>query len=97
MFFVFCLMIAIVVLWVVLMASTLLSLRWSRRDSGTRVAVRLIMAIVPVLIGYFLATFHLRFSMDGSSVNVSRPFVLPVISGIVATACWLLAQRRPRA
>ena len=93
MFFVFCIVVAILVAWLLLMASGWLSLRWSRRNPKTRMIPRLILAVVPVLAGFFLFRFHLRFTWNNTAVNLSWPFTLPIALGIIAIVFWLRAER----
>jgi energy-coupling factor transporter transmembrane protein EcfT len=84
MFLVFCFVAAILVAWVLLMVSGWLSLRWSRRIPERRSALRLVLAVVPVLVGLFLFRFHLRWTMNNVTVNLSWPFVIPISIGVFA-------------
>lgn len=92
--FVFCCVLAILVAWVLLVLSAMLSLCWSRGSPDRRPALRLVLAIVPVLAGLFLCEFHLRWTMDGTTLNLSWPFVIPTGLGIVALVAWWRARRR---
>lgn len=89
MLLVFCIMAGIIVLWAALTVSAWLSLRWSQRPSPQRARLRLVMAVVPLLAGYFLFTYHLRFTMNGSTIGVSWIFLLPIVLGALATVVWM--------
>jgi cytochrome bd-type quinol oxidase subunit 2 len=84
---------AIVVTWLALVASAWLSWRWTRRSPERRARRRLVMALVPVVVGTFLLNFHLRFQFNGPTMNLSWPFALPVGIGVLALYCWLRARR----
>lgn len=93
MFFVFCFVVAILVMWVLLMVSGWLSIRWSRRSPERRSALRLALAVVPVLVGLFLFRFHLRWTMNDVTMNLSWPFVIPISVGVFAIISWFRARR----
>jgi hypothetical protein len=95
MFFVFCFVVAILVAWVLLVVSGWLSIRWSRRMPERRVKLRLVLAILPVLAGLFLFKFHLRWMMNNVTMNLSWPFVIPIVIGIIAIMFWFRPRVRP--
>jgi hypothetical protein len=95
MFFVLCIAVAIAVMWLVLMASAALSLRWSRRYPGTRPRLRLVMAVIPVLLGALALGMHLRFSVNQSKFDLSLPFVFPITLGLLAVIAWFRAKEKP--
>ncbi len=86
----------IAVCWVILVLSGCLSVVWSRRAPERRSALRLVMALVPLLFGGFLFRFHLRWTMNNWSMNLSRPFALPMALGLVALVYWFRARRSCR-
>src|ERR1043166_8753470 len=93
MFFVFWFCASILVMWVLLMVSGWLSIRWSRRSPERRSALRLALAVVPVLVGLFLFRFHLRWTMNDVTMNLSWPFVIPISVGVFAIISWFRARR----
>jgi hypothetical protein len=88
MFMVFCLVAIIGVIWVLLTMSAWLSFRWSQTNPDRHRALRLTMAMLPMLGGFGLFSFHLRWTMNGFSINLSWPFVIPTVLGVVAIVRW---------
>ena len=92
MFMVYCFVAIIAVTWVLLTMSGWLSLRWSRTNPERRRGLRLALAILPLLVGLWLFRFHLRWTMNSFTMNLSWPFVIPMVLGAAAIVCWF----RPR-
>lgn len=80
--------VVVFIVWLSLTMSALASLRRARRAPGARSPLGLVMAVVPVLIGYFLFRFNLRISFNAISANVSWLFAIPIVIGIVAIIFW---------
>ena len=96
MLFVFLVVAAIVMVWLLLMVGGWLSLRGSRRSPERHTTRRLLLAMIPILLGFFLLNFHLRFSTNGAVSNLSWPFVVPIGLGIVALVAWFRARQSVR-
>jgi hypothetical protein len=94
MFLVFCVVAAIVVTWILLTISGWTSLRRTLKAPHSRAWPRLVMALLPMLIGYFLFNFNLRFSLNGKAMNLSWPFAIPMALGTVALYYWLRVDPR---
>lgn len=92
MFYVYCIVVAIFVAWLLLVVSGWLSIRWSRRTPERRPALRLILAMMPVLVGLILFQAHLRWSMNDTTMNLSWPFIVPIGIGIIAIVFWFRAR-----
>ena len=96
MLLVFFVVAAIVTLWLALVASAWRSLRLTRKTAEQQAARRLVMALAPVLLGFFLFNFHLRFQWNGATMNLSWPFALPIALGTWALYSWIRANWRLR-
>ncbi len=95
MFIVYCFVAVIVLIWGLLMMSGWCSLRWTRTNPDGRRGFRFLFALVPVFIGLLLLSFHLRWTMNSFSLNLSWPFVFPVGLGAAALVFWVRARGRP--
>jgi hypothetical protein len=93
MLLVLCVVVAIIAVWILLVVSSCLSIRWTRRTPDRRPALRLVMALVPALLGLLLANFHLYCQFNDLHVNLSWPFLVPMVIGIVGVVCWIRARR----
>jgi hypothetical protein len=96
MLLVLCMVAAIIAGWLALSVSAWLSWRWTRKTPERRAANRFVMALVPVLLGLFLFNFHLRWQLNGVTMNLSWPFALPIALGVLALYAWFRASRRLR-
>jgi hypothetical protein len=54
------------------------------------------MAVVPVVLGWFLLRFHIQFQMNNVKLRLSWLFIVPMIVGTAAVLSWLLTSWRRR-
>ena len=86
----------IIAVWLLLSLSAYLSVRWTRKDPVSKPWPRLWMALLPILLGYALFGYHLRFQMNDLTMNLSWPFAVPITIGSAALYLWLRSAWRIR-
>jgi L-asparagine transporter-like permease len=94
MLLVYSLVAALVVIWLMLTSSAMLSLYWTRSQPQRRSKFRMVMALLPLLLGFIFLNFHLRFQMNDFTMNLSWPFAVPTAFGAIALYFWMRARRR---
>jgi hypothetical protein len=94
MFIVFCFVLVIALTWVLLTASAWLSFRWNGANPDRRRGVTLVLALLALLLGLLLFKFHLRFTLNSLSMDLSWPFAVPMLLGAAALFRWFRSRGR---
>ena len=92
----YCIAGIIAIVWLLMMISGWLSLRWSRKSPEKRIGLRLFLAAASMLVGYYVFSLKPTLSMNDVSYNLGWVFILPMALGIVAFICWVRANPNPR-